>query len=79
MIELSFETLVNLSYDLEKIDNLDINKKYNLDINQLENTVSKYIDTHYITTKIYNVYPIIITTTIIMNYLCLMFFCRAQD
>ncbi len=61
MIELSLDTLRQLSDDMKdnQNDDCELNAKYNININELEDIVSEYVDECYIENNIYKIFPLV--------------------
>jgi conjugal transfer/entry exclusion protein len=74
MIELSLDTLSTLSDDLNTMDDDSIEQKYNFDLKHIEDSVSDYVDEQYLNTSIYHLCPIIIISTMMLNYTITSFF-----
>jgi hypothetical protein len=77
MIELSINTLNDLSVDMETLTDDELKSKYDINLCELEDKVSKYIDTSYIDQDIFHLFPsitigMIIISIIINIYVCII-------
>lgn len=78
MIELSLDTLKQLSYDMKEDDAKDdyeLSTKYDININELEDIVSDYVDESYVANDIYHVFPLVTMGMLLLNaYVCVLYF-----
>jgi hypothetical protein len=73
MIELSLDTLHELSTDLQTKDDDELNAKYNFNIQEVENVVSDYVDQSYVENDVYHIFPIVTMAMLILNAIFIMY------
>ena len=66
-MEISIDTLNNISADMDYMDENDIKIKYNIDIEPIEDIISEYTDDEYINNTIYHLVPIVTVSIMILN------------
>ena len=78
MIELSLDTLKQISYDINEADtsdDYDLNAKYDINIHELEDIISNHVDDSYVGNGIYHIFPLLTMGILLFHtYVCVLYY-----